>query len=211
MTSALLAGATGLVGQAVLAAHDVEKLQVTTVGRRATGRVPNEIITDFRTPIDLPNADVAICALGTTIASAGSKDAFRSVDYDAVLTFARAAQDAGVKHFIVVSSVGANAKAAVFYARVKGEVERELESLAFSRLDIVQPGLLLGERQENRPVETLLRRTDPLTRVFLKGPLDRYAGIAVDAVGAAILALCDAAQAGIYRHENRSLHQLAGF
>ncbi|EAQ98114.1 oxidoreductase [Congregibacter litoralis] len=210
MKPVLLAGATGLVGQAVLAAHDPEKLQITTVGRRKTGQLSREIVADFQTVMDLPGAEVAVCALGTTIARAGSRDAFRSVDYDAVLRFAEAAQTAGVTHFIVVSAVGANSKAAVFYARVKGEVERELESLGFKRLDILQPGLLLGDRQESRPVETFLRRTDPLTRLFLQGPLDRYAGITVEVMAGAIIALCEAPEAGVYRHENRALHQLAG-
>lgn len=129
MKPVLLAGATGLVGQAVLAAHDPEKLQITTVGRRKTGQLSREIVADFQTVMDLPGAEVAVCALGTTIARAGSRDAFRSVDYDAVLRFAEAAQTAGVTHFIVVSAVGANSKTAVFYgsSRLSGKSGFNLE------------------------------------------------------------------------------------
>ncbi|WOJ92832.1 oxidoreductase [Congregibacter variabilis] len=209
MTDVLLAGATGLVGQAVLDHHDPQTLTISTVGRRATGRVKNEVITDLVSPISLPPADIAICALGTTIASAGSKGAFQAVDHDAVLAFARAAQAAGVNHFIVVTAVGANPKAAVFYSRVKGETERDLEALGFSRLDIAQPGLLLGRRTERRPVESLLQTVDPVMRLFMKGPMDRYAGIPTSVVGSALLALCKKRDAGVYRHENRALHRLS--
>ncbi|WOJ97051.1 NAD(P)H-binding protein [Congregibacter brevis] len=209
MKDLLLAGATGLVGQAVLKAYDEGQFHVTTVGRRATGQVSNEVLTDFLSAPVLPASDVAICALGTTIASAGSKEAFRAVDYDAVLSFAKAAKAANVSHFILVSSAGSNPKAGVFYARVKGEVERDLAAIGFRRLDIAQPGLLLGNRSESRPIETIMRRTDPLTRLFLKGPLDRYAGIEVTTVGAALLALCSRQEDGIYRHENRALLKLA--
>ncbi|WP_439106141.1 oxidoreductase [Congregibacter sp.] len=210
MRQLLLAGATGLVGQAILSNHDPSQLKITTVGRRATQQVADEIITDFVQPVTLPPADMAISALGTTIASAGSKAAFRAVDYDAVLRFAQSALAAGANHFVVVTSVGADPKARVFYARVKGEVEDALQAMNFRRLDILQPGLLLGDRRESRPVETLMRSMDPVTRLFLKGPLDRYAGIGVTTVGSALLALCKEQEPGVYRHGNRSIHHLAG-
>ncbi|MFT4767730.1 MAG: hypothetical protein ACI8RN_000859 [Glaciecola sp.] len=210
MTTVLLAGATGLVGQALLDHYDTNRLTITTVGRRATERVSEEITTDFRSPLSLPPADIAICALGTTIASAGSKDAFRAIDHDAVLSFARAAQASGVHHFLVVTAVGASPKANVFYSQVKGETERDLEALGFRRLDIAQPGLLLGVREERRPAEALMQTMDSLLRHFLKGPLDCYAGIPIPVVGRALLALCKEADAGVFRHENRALHRLSG-
>ncbi|MDP5052547.1 MAG: oxidoreductase [Congregibacter sp.] len=209
MTDLLLAGATGLVGQAILDQYDKDRLQITTVGRRPTGRVSQEIITDFADTVELPSAAVAICALGTTIASAGSRTAFRAVDYEAVMTFARAAVAADVSHFLVVTAVDANPKARVFYSRVKGELERDLQTLRFERLDIAQPGLLLGERQERRPVEALMQRMNPLLRLFLPGPLDRYAGISAATLATALLALCGAKPPGVYRHENRALRRLA--
>lgn len=210
MIKLLLAGATGLVGQAVLDQHDQQTVQITTVGRRATGRVAREIITDFKEELSgdsaLPASTTAICALGTTIAAAGSRSAFYAVDHEAVMRFALAAQNAGVDHFLVVSAVGANPKSRVFYSRVKGETERELQRLNFPRLDIAQPGLLLGERPEHRPVESLLQTLDPVLRPIMKGPLDRYGGISVNVVAAALLTLARSKDPGVYRHENRSLH-----
>jgi uncharacterized protein YbjT (DUF2867 family) len=209
MTDLLLAGATGLVGQAILDQYDKDRLQITTVGRRSTRRVSQEIITDFAGVLTLPSATIAACTLGTTIATAGSRAAFRAVDYDAVMAFARAALAAGVSHFLLVTAVDANPKARVFYSRVKGELERDLQTLRFERLDIAQPGLLLGERQERRPVEALMQRMDPMLRLFLQGPLDRYAGISAATLARALLALCEASAPGVYRHENRALLRLA--
>jgi uncharacterized protein YbjT (DUF2867 family) len=201
----LLAGATGLVGRSVITAADARQEQITTVGRRATGLVADEIVCDFSRLPALPAADVAICALGTTIAAAGSRAAFRAVDHDAVLAFASAAHQAGIEHFIVVTAVGARPDAGVFYSRVKGETERDLQALAFNRLDIAQPGLLLGPRQEQRPVEAVMQRISPVLTPFMRGPLDRYAGIDARMVAEALLALARRPEAGVYRHENSAL------
>jgi uncharacterized protein YbjT (DUF2867 family) len=209
VTSILLAGATGLVGGTFLEQALANGAQITTVGRRATDRVEQEIITDFMAPLSLPAARTAVCALGTTIAAAGSRKAFRAVDYAAVLTFATAAKEAGVDHFITVSAVGANPRARVFYSRIKGEAEAALESLGFTRLDILQPGLLLGPRQEHRSVEALLQRIDPIARLAMHGPLSRYAGIRAETVAAAIRALGMLKAAGTFRHDNRSMCRLA--
>lgn len=205
----LLAGATGLVGSAVLKAAVADSDLVTAVGRRATGHTANEIITDFCQPLKLPAADIAICALGTTISAAGSKAAFRKIDHTAVMAFATAACQAGVDHFMLVSAVGANPTAGVFYSRVKGETERDLQTLSFSRLDIAQPGLLLGTRSEHRPVEAIMQRVNPVLRHFMLGPLNRYAGIQAKTVAAALIVLGSKNDPGVYRHENRAMQALA--
>lgn len=204
----LLAGATGLVGGAVMDTALANGERVTAVGRRETGRATDEVTTDFSDSLAVPEAAVAICALGTTIATAGSRDAFRAVDHGAVLAFARAAQDAGIEHFLLVSGVGANPRASVFYSKVKGEAERDLQVLGFRRLDIAQPGLLLGERHEHRPSEALLQRMNPILSKLMPGPLSRYAGIEAQVVARALLALSKQSVAGVFRHENRALRAL---
>jgi uncharacterized protein YbjT (DUF2867 family) len=200
----LLAGATGLVGSRVLALLP----DAVPVGRRPTGRA-GEIVADFTSLPPLPAADVAISALGTTIRAAGSRPAFRAVDYDAVLDFARAAKVAGVQHFIVITAVGAKADARVFYSHVKGEVERDLGKLGFARLDIVQPGLILGPRSERRPLESFFQWLTPLLNPLLVGSFDKYGGIGADTVAAAIAALARAGGGGRHVHQNRDLHRLA--
>ena len=207
----LLAGASGLVGGHVLAQADARGWESVLIGRRPLGTGHEEILTDFQSIPELPHADVAICALGTTIARAGSRTAFYAVDHDAVLAFAEAALSAEVRHFLIVTAVGANPRAAVFYSRVKGETERDLEALGFPCLDIAQPGTLLGARAERRPVELVLKAIDPITRRFMLGSLGRYAGIEAATVATALLALGeDRTRTGVFRHTNRALSGVAG-
>jgi uncharacterized protein YbjT (DUF2867 family) len=208
MKRILLAGATGLVGGHVLDRAERAGHDVITVGRRSLGRPNREIITDFSEPIPLPTADAAICTLGTTLKTAGSRAAFYAVDHDAVISFAVSAQQAGVNHFLIVTSVGANARAAAYYPRVKGETERDLEAMGFPRLDIVQPGLLLGQRSQKRTVEQWLQRLSPMINPALRGSLHRYRAISAKVVANALVTLCEQDEAGIYRHENRALEQL---
>ena len=196
----LLAGATGLVGNQVLSLGLEQGHEVTTVGRRPTGRASSEIVSSFTELPHLPPADVAICALGTTIRQAGSKEAFRAVDHDAVMSFASAAKAAGIEHFLVVTAVGANPRASVFYSRVKGEMEQALEKAGFSRLDIIRPGLLLGDRQQNRPVETLLKAIAPASDLLMRGNWRRYRSVPASSVGQCLLLLSEKTEPGVFIH-----------
>lgn len=149
----LLAGATGLIG------HEVLRQSLARPRLRAlhalVRRVPalaaadprlHWLPVDFRALPALPGGDTALCALGTTIKAAGSQAAFRAVDFDAVLAFARGARAAGVQRFGVVSALGAAAGSRVFYNRVKGEMEAALQGLGFDTLVIARPSLLVGDR-----------------------------------------------------------------
>jgi uncharacterized protein YbjT (DUF2867 family) len=98
-------------------------------------------------------ADQTICALGTTIKKAGSRDAFRRVDFEYPLTIARAALGGGCRHFLLVSAMGADPHSRVFYNRVKGQLEAAILGLGFDRVSIFRPSLLLGDRREFRPGE----------------------------------------------------------
>lgn len=98
---------------------------------------------------------VAFCALGTTIKKAGSKENFYRVDHDFVIDFARMALRMGVKRFLYVSALGADAQSSIFYSKVKGEVENDLKRMDFDYVGIFQPSLLLGERNESRPGEEI--------------------------------------------------------
>lgn len=207
----LLVGGTGLVGRSVARQLTVEGRAPVQLVRRAgdTGA----IVAD---PRDWPNAvresapAVVISALGTTIKQAGSQAAFRAVDHDLVLAVARAAHDAGARQCIAVSSVGADAASGNFYLRTKGEVEEALSAMDWQRLDILRPGLLIGER--GGPVrvgERIGAALSPLTDALLRGSLDRYRSIAADTVAAAIVVLTRCQTGGVYRHHNRDMLMLA--
>ena len=149
--SVLLAGASGLIGHQLLHAllAQAPRPSVHALVRRRPEAADTRVhwlTVDFAALPRLPAATQAWCCLGTTIKQAGSQAAFRAVDFDAVLAFARAAQAAGVRRFGVVSALGANARSAVFYNRVKGEMQQAVAALGFETVLFAQPSLLLGDR-----------------------------------------------------------------
>jgi uncharacterized protein YbjT (DUF2867 family) len=97
------------------------------------------------------------------MAKAGSRDAFRRVDYDYALRIAQLALAGGANHFLLVSALGADATSRIFYNRVKGELEQAVGRLGYRSLTIVRPSLLLGERHERRLGEEIAKRFTALT------------------------------------------------
>ena len=170
MTRLLLAGATGLVGRELLSQAVAAGDAVCALVRRRPAAADAAVdwrVVDFTALPALPAAGQALCALGTTLRVAGSQAAFRAVDFDAVLAFARAAQAAGVQRLGVVSALGASERSSNFYSRTKGEAEAALRALGFARLVIARPSLLSGNRgalgQARRRGEALaLAATAPL-------------------------------------------------
>jgi uncharacterized protein YbjT (DUF2867 family) len=148
----LLAGASGLVGRAILQGllADESVAAVHTLGRRSLP-VQHPKLTehsvDFKALPALPRLDEAFIALGTTIKVAGSQEAFRAVDYEAVVAVAEAAKQAGARRLGVVSAMGASTRSGIFYNRVKGEMEAAVSALGFDTLVIARPSFLAGDRE----------------------------------------------------------------
>jgi uncharacterized protein YbjT (DUF2867 family) len=172
----LLAGATGLIGRELtqlLLAH-MPPVTLHALARSLPDTADERmgwLRVDFAKLPVLPAADEAVCCLGTTLKQAGSRAAFRAVDFDAVLAFAQAARQAGVSRFGVVSALGASPRSAGFYNRVKGEMEAAVAALGFDSLVIARPSLLAGDRaalgQPRRSGEQLaLRLTGPITALI---------------------------------------------
>ena len=221
----LLAGASGLVGS-----HVLDRLLSQTSGPRVLAPVRRALpVTSERlfapvsslSPDDdgplterlaqtAPTVSAYVCCLGTTIKTAGSREAFLAVDRDLVLRLAAIAHGLGARQAIMVSSVGASAQSGNFYLRVKGETERALGDMGFDRVDLLRPGLLLGNRSESRPGEAMARAVSPLTNGLLRGPLRRYRAIGADRVAAAAVALLGEETAGRFVHEYAGLMALSG-
>lgn len=151
----MVAGATGLVGQEILAAllADKDYPVVHCVGRRMLGlRHPklSQILVDFAALPTLPPSSDVFIALGSTMKAAGSQAAFRAVDLEAVLALALAARAQGATRLGVVSAMGANAGSPIFYNRVKGEMEEALKGFGFETLVIARPSMLDGKRESLR-------------------------------------------------------------
>lgn len=203
MGTALIAGASGLVGgellQQLLAAPEYDR--VIALGRRRVEVVhPKlvQVVADFsaleQTTSDLRCTD-AYCCLGTTLKAAGSRAAFRAVDHAAVLAFAWAAHRAGAQRFFVVSALGAEAGSRVFYNRVKGETEDALRVLDFATLAIFRPSLLLGRRAQARLGERVMAALLWLAEPLLLGRLRKYRAIQAEVVARAMLR-CSFGRAG---------------
>lgn len=168
MPSVALLGATGLVGRHCLdqLSRDAAFTRVVPIVRRKFAeamapRVEAQIVDmeHLEERPDLFAVDVVICALGTTIkAVGGSRERFRAVDFGIPMTAARVARGQGVRHFLLVSALGANPKSRVFYSRVKGELEEALRTIGFRSVTIVRPSLLLGDRSEFRLGEQVAQK-----------------------------------------------------
>src|SRR6266581_1021542 len=152
--NALVAGATGLVGRALLpmllASNHYLSVHVllrrTPLDIKASAKLKVHQVDFAHLPEAFPTVEDVFIALGTTIKVAGSEAAFRRVDFDFVVNTARAARAAGATRLAVVSALGADAKARVFYNRVKGEMQAAIAQLGFESVVIAQPSLLLGDR-----------------------------------------------------------------
>jgi uncharacterized protein YbjT (DUF2867 family) len=218
MKRIIVAGATGLVGRQVAQQLSNESdVELHAILRREDADLPPAVTqhvgatSDWPSLIDTLDADVAISCLGTTIRTAGSQDAFRAVDYDLVLAFAKAANKAGANHMIAVSSVGASAKASNFYLKTKGQTEDGLLALGFDRLDIIRPGLLTGgSRPDSRPGEAIGIMLAPLTDLLMLGRMARYRSTPSAKVAQAIAALALGGGQGQHIHENDAIRALAG-
>lgn len=161
--SALIIGATGLVGNALLLQllEDPDYARVTIFVRRTTGlqnpKLVEHIIDFGQTAIwaDLVRGDVLFSALGTTRAQAGSTAAQRVVDYDYQFAFAQIAAKNHVGSYVLVSSVGADVRSNAFYMKMKGELERDVAQLGFAKSHILRPGPLTGPRAHPRMGEAI--------------------------------------------------------
>jgi len=204
--TALLAGATGLVGRQLLSmllagkqyrsVHVLLRRAAPDINANAKLQVHQ---VDFALlPAAFPTADDVFIALGTTIKVAGSEAAFRQVDFDFVVNTARAARAAGATRLAIVSALGADAKSRVFYNRVKGEMQAAIAQLGYESVVIAQPSLLLGDRaglgQPARGGEVWAQRLlGPLGWIVPNG----VRPIPASAVASALLAAMLDAQPGV--------------
>jgi uncharacterized protein YbjT (DUF2867 family) len=194
---AVLAGASGLVGSHLLRLllANSQYSDVTALVRKPLAVEHPKLsqrVVEFSqlSAADVAGSDAVFCALGTTAAKAGSKEAQRKVDYQYPLDVGRVALAAGARHYLLVSAADASATSRVFYSRLKGELERDLATLGYPALTIARPSLILGERDDKRTLERLSQAimpwaVDPLLR---GGGWRRYHSIAAETIAKALIA-----------------------
>lgn len=209
MKRLLILGATGLVGQQVLAQAlaDPGVVQVVAPTRRALAphaKLLNPIV-DFKAlpQADWWAADAVVCCLGTTLKLAGSPAAFREVDHDHVLAAARMAHGAGTPTFALNSSLGASAGSGNLYLRTKGETEDSLTALGFASLTLVRPSFLDGgPRPDSRPGEAVGLWLFRLARPLIPA---RYRAVRTDAVARVLMQAARQAPPGRHCVENADI------
>jgi uncharacterized protein YbjT (DUF2867 family) len=216
MAKIILAGATGLVGNALANILCRSGHELHIIGRRhidgMTGNVHQHIAPTPEWPALTAGikADVAISCLGTTMKQAGSKAAFAAVDLDLVLAFAQAAKQGGARQMMAVSSTMALPDSNNFYLKTKGQAEQGINDLKFDRIDFMRPGLLRGDRNgPTRPGEMVGALISPLTDMLLMGSLRKYRSISADSVARAMANLVSAQERGRFIHENDAILSLA--
>lgn len=215
----VLVGATGLVGRRVIeACIGREDIRLAAISRREV-KLPEGARMELFVAQPEKWGDVfealqptaLISALGTTIKKVdGDEDAFRAVDQHLVIHTAEAAKKAGVRQMVAVSSINADAHAKNFYLRVKGETENELSKIGFKRLDLLQPGLLRGPRDNDpRTAEGIGQLIAPFIDPFLGGKLRAYRSIDARIIAQAALGFSSRKAAGRFTHTHDQIARCA--
>jgi uncharacterized protein YbjT (DUF2867 family) len=195
MRRVVMIGATGAVGTVAARAlvEDPAVERLTLLGRRASPLSHAKVDQHEVDPLSpaeyerlLAGHDEALCTLGVGQPSKVPRAEFLRVDRDGVLAFARACRAAGVVSFTLLSSVDADARSPSWYLRGKGELEDGLRALAFLHLRLVQPSMILTPTNRFGPVQGVLLAVTPLAAPLLVGPLRKYRGIGVEALGRAM-------------------------
>jgi uncharacterized protein YbjT (DUF2867 family) len=197
MKKALIAGGTGLIGNALveqLIAHsgyDEIHCLVRKPGNWSTEKVTEHVV-DFEHLADqLPNvtADCAFCCLGTTLKTAGSKERQYRIDHDYVVDFAEQCFIMGIPRLIVISSIGASVTTSNFYLRTKGDMERDCLAFGFESTIILRPSFLMGNRKEFRLGEKFASVLMKGLGFLFVGKWRKYRGIYVDKIATRMIAL----------------------
>lgn len=217
--TALIAGATGLIGQALLQRllQDDAYATVYVLSRRPVKeehpKLKQILIEDFdrlAEMAEMPQVQDIFCCLGTTMKKAGSKEAFRKVDYTYPFELAKLAAMNGASQYLLVSALGAKANSLFFYNRVKGEVEEAISKVSqFRAVHIFRPSLLLGEREENRAGEGFAQKLSEWLKPLMRGPFKKFRPIEGNAVAEAMQKLAHQQTIrGVHIHESEEIKAL---
>lgn len=217
MKTALIIGSAGLIGShlldLLLESAEYEKV-ITFVKRDSDIQHPKlkQHIINFDKPEtykELVVGDDFFCTIGTTIKNAGSKDAFRKVDFGYPKEFAIIAMQNKVKQFLIVSSLGADANSGNFYLKTKGEIEDFLKKCSFESTVIVRPSLLLGNRKEFRLGEKIGAFFMKLFSFLVIGKIKKYKPIESETVAKAMFSIAQKTFKGFQIIESDTIQEIA--
>lgn len=212
MRTALVAGATGLIGSQLVTTllEDQRYSLVKTITRKPVSQTHPRLenfVVDFNTLSEYNDelkADDVFCCLGTTMSAAGSKKAFEQVDYHYPLTLAQRCKDLGATKYLLVSALGADPRSSVYYNRVKGRVEEAVREVGYDSLHIFRPSLLVGPRTEHRSGEVAAKW---FFRTFGFLVPSKYKAIASIKVARAMAHFARSGDPGVHIHESTALQK----
>ncbi|UYQ91620.1 NAD(P)H-binding protein [Chitinophaga horti] len=215
--TAIVIGATGLTGSSLVTAllDDPAFSVVKTVGRKPLTLTHPRLQQMTLSLTDIPAlqgallGDVMFCCIGTTIKKAGSKKAFTEVDLDIPVRCAEIAYRNGVKQFLLISAIGANAASPNFYLRTKGQTEQGIARTGFEGVHIFRPSIILGERQEFRLGEKIGGAIMQGLRFLLQGKLKKYRGISAEVIAAAMQKIARQKVKGTHIYESDEIQAIA--
>ncbi|MGB6409411.1 MAG: NAD(P)H-binding protein [Planococcus donghaensis] len=216
--TALLAGASGLVGKELLhiLLNSSNYSQVIILVRQPL-EIAHEKLQQVTTDFDKLeeyakyfDVDDVYCCLGTTIKKAGSQEAFKKVDYDYPLKMAELAASQQAKNFLVITALGADSTSRVFYSRTKGQLQLRLKKIGLTALHIFQPSLLLGDRKEFRLGEKAAASLSPVYSRFLKGKMEKYKPVEAKSVALAMYEVAQIERTGNYTYPSDRIETISG-
>lgn len=213
--TALIAGATGLVGGQLLnlLLNDTYYERVIAITRKPVNNKSDKLVNvlvDFNKLDEYASqmkADDVFCCLGTTMKKAGGKDKFKQVDFTYPVEIAKLALNAGAGRFLLISALGADRDSSIFYNQVKGEVEEAIAKLNYDSYHIFRPALLIGPRDEERLGEDAAKTFFKIFGFLFIGPLKKYKAIDSAKVARAMHAIAKQNLSGMHIHESKELQK----
>lgn len=195
MKTAILLGATGLTGGILLQ----KLLKDPRYGKiilfsRSSVKIKNSKIEEH--VVDLFQlekykeefkADQVFCCIGTTKSKTPNEETYRKIDYGIPVTVAKLCKENGISTFTVISAMGANPDSAIFYNKIKGEMQQDVLAQKIKNTYIFQPSLIAGDRKEKRFFENLAKQAMKILNFALIGPLKKYRSIHPETIATAML------------------------
>lgn len=217
MKSAIILGATGLTGGALLQnlIRDPRYNKIILFSRSKTeikhGKVEEHLVDLFK-PEDQKSTFIAnevFCCVGTTKQKTPNKEIYRKVDYGIPVTAAKLCKENKIENFLVISALGADTESRFFYNRTKGEMEKVVLKQKIKNTYIFQPSLITGKREEKRPMEFIWKQFMKMANFLMFGPLKKYQGIPAETIAKAMITVANQGYKRI-RIESDEIKKIAG-
>ena len=180
--TAIILGATGLTGGLLLQKliEDKDYSSIKLFSRTKIEGLPSKVTQYIGDLLDLQQfkadftAHQVFCCIGTTASKTPDKSVYKKIDYGIPVAAAELAKANGIDTFVVISSMGANAKSSIFYNKTKGEMERDVTKQGISRTFILRPSLIGGQREERRTLEKIGLAIFKVLQPLFIGKLKQY-------------------------------------